>query len=171
MDKDKARLPDGRVFAIHNIKLEERYRHPDYDYTLGDGALSETGRIDLFELKSKKPNDPSFIARWDGGNRVFPHKIQYAVDIDIQGVSKAEQRRFRKGKGGYSGHHTTRASPDENRYEVLITTPSGVVFDATVSFNRHHGIAFTTKIDIVVTLRTVIMKAYQLARSSVRFCG
>jgi hypothetical protein len=60
MEKDKARMPDGRVFVIHNIKIEERYRHPDYACTRCNGALSETGRIDIFELRSTKPDHPSF---------------------------------------------------------------------------------------------------------------
>src|ERR1700692_2783857 len=120
MDRDKARSPDGRVFAISNLQLEERYRHPDYAFTEGNGQLSETGRIVLFELKSRKPGDPAFVARWDGGNRKFLHKIQYAVDIDILGVSGADQKQFRKGVGGYSGHHANRLSDTENRYNVLI---------------------------------------------------
>jgi hypothetical protein len=182
MDRDKARLPDGRVFLIHNIKIDERYRHPDYTCTLGDGALSETGRIDLFKLESTKPGDPSFVARWDGGNRSFLHKIRYDVDIDIIGVSARDERRFKKGRGGYGGHHTMRVKQDENKYDVRITVPAGVVFDATVSFNRRHAIEISAPIPSKVTvgmtkagwlakLISVIMYLYQLARSSVRLRG
>jgi hypothetical protein len=157
MDKDQARKPDGRVFAIRNIKIEELYRNPDYTCALGDGALSKTGRIVLFEVRSARSSDPSFVARWDGGNRSFLHKIKYEVDIDIVGVSKAEQRRFRKRRGGYKGHHTIRVNQDGNKYEVSIATPFGPVFEANVSFNQH-GIALTTTNGIIASLKSLITK-------------
>jgi hypothetical protein len=135
-------------------------------------------------LKSTKPGDPSFVARWDGGNRSFLHKIRYDVDVDIVGVSAGEERRFKKGRGGYGGHHTMRVKQDENKYDVRITVPAGVVFDATVSFNRQHAIENSAPISSEVTvgmtkvvagwlakLISVIMYLYRLARSSVRLRG
>jgi hypothetical protein len=166
MENAKARIPDGRVFVIRNIKIEERYRHPDYACTRCNGALSETGRIDIFELRSTKPDHPSFIARWDGGNRSFFRKIRYDVDIDIVGVSAGDERRFKKGKAGYGGHHTTRVNQGENKYDVLITVPAGLVFDATISFNRKHGMSIEAPVLSEVKVSTAKIAAGWLAKSS-----
>jgi hypothetical protein len=184
MDREKGRMPDGRVFVIHNINATTRYIHPNYDYVVGDGILSETGRVVIFELRPKQPDDPGFVARWDGGNRAIPDKIQYAVDIDIVGPSNAEQRRFRNDQNGYSGHHAHQPSDEQNTYEVYIKTPAGLVFDATISFNRQHGLVLPSTTGNVATLNTAkvkagmlakiksaIVKLYQLTRSSVGLRG
>jgi hypothetical protein len=145
MNRDKARLQDGRVFDIRDLNVEQRYLHPDYTYVKGDGKLSETGQLILFELKPNKESDPSFIARWDGGNRAIPEKIQYAVDIDMRGPSKAAEKKFRDGADGYCGHHTEKVSDTENKYRALIKTPNGRVFDATICFTKHHGLTIQTQ--------------------------
>jgi hypothetical protein len=84
---------------------------------------------------------------------------------------------IREGRHQFSWHkkqEQSRISPSdtvvvlmdqENKYEVLIVTLSGPVFDATVSFNREHGIMFPIKTGLITTVKRSIRRAYQLATS------
>jgi hypothetical protein len=144
--------PDGHVFAVRDIILDERHLDPDYERITGDGLLSPTGRVILFRLQPKIVEMPSFVARWDGGARTFLHKIRYDVDIDMENASKLARWRFRKGMGAYCGHHSVKLSPDENKYRVFIKGPKGVLYDADISFSRHHGVVPSIQTNILTTL-------------------
>ena len=140
MRKVKGRVPDGRVFEIRDINATIRCLHPDYEYLECDGRLADNDWLLIFELRPKITTLPSFKARWDGGNRSAPHTIRYDLDIDIHGVSDAEVEQFKKCKGGYSGHHTIQVD-GKNEYIVYLITPAGLIFDATISFSKHHALA------------------------------
>jgi hypothetical protein len=150
MRSPKGRVPDGRVFDIRDIKAEKRYLHPDYEYLEGDGSLADNDRLLVFELRPKISGLPSFVGRWDGGNRAIPNKIRYDLDIDIRNVSKEQIGQFKDCKNGYGGHHPVPVG--ENKYTVHLTTPAGLVFDATISFSKHHAILLTAAAHSSVTL-------------------
>jgi hypothetical protein len=181
MRKVKGPVPDGRVFEIRDINADTRYLHPEYEYLTGDRRIADDDRLIVFELRSKKAALPSFSARWDGGNRSVHSRIRYDLDIDI--LDPAETNRFKNEKDGYHGHHTIQVGT-ENKYIVDLKIPVvGLIFDATITFSRHHNLLRTASSDSEVTVTTskrqpsilemlkgVIMRSYQLARSSVRLC-
>ena len=180
MRRPKGRVPDGRVFDIRDIKADIRHLHLDYEYVAGDGSLADNDRLLIFELDPKISGLPSFVGRWDGGNRSIPSKIRYDLDIDIRDVSDEVVKQFESCKNGYGGHHTTQVGT-ENKYLVDLKTPTGLIFDATISFSKHHALLATAPIanNVTVTaatkracicqkLKAGIVRLYQLARSSVR---
>ena len=142
MRRLKGRVPDGRVFDIRDIDADTRNLHPDYEYVVGDGSLADNDRLLVFELRPKILDLPSFVGRWDGGNRAVPNKVRHDLDIDIRDVSDEQMRQFKGCKDGYGGHHTVQVG-SENKYIVHLTTPAGLVFDATISFSKHHAILLT----------------------------
>jgi hypothetical protein len=182
MRKPRGRVSDGRVFEISDIKADTRHLHPDYKYVVADGSLAENDRLLIFELCPKIAGLPSFAARWDGGNR--SGKVQYALDIDIRGVSDEEIKQFKRGKNGYCGHHAKQVG-NENKYHVRLKTPVALIFDATITFSRQHNLLASSSAigsEVTVTqekrrpsilkrLANGIMYLYQLARSSVRLRG
>lgn len=158
MRKPKGRVPDGRVFEIRDIKADTRYLHTDYQYVVGDGSLADNDRLLVFELRPKISGLPSFAARWDGGNRSVPRKIQYALDIDITGdVSPQDKKQFKTRKGGYFGHHTKQVG-SENKYIVYLTVPTALIFDATVTFSRHHKLLAAAPVGSEVTITPIKTK-------------
>jgi hypothetical protein len=175
MRKPKGRFPDGRVFEIRDINAEIRYRHPEYESIAGDGVLPDGNddRLIIFRLKSKNAGLPSFSARWDGGNR--SRLVRYDLDIDLVGDPE-EAKRFIRGELGYAGHHAIQIGT-ENKYNVYLTIPVvGLIFDATISFSKHHALLETAPVgnNLAVTaakkracicqkLTAGIMRLYQLA--------
>jgi hypothetical protein len=131
----------------------------------GDGKLPDANddRVIVFELRSKKPDLPSFSARWDGGNRSVPSSIQYDLDIDLIGAPR-EAKRFKRGEVGYARHHAIRVGT-ENKYNVCLKIPViGLIFDATITFSRHHALTLGATIGNKVTVDTIVNKESILAR-------
>jgi hypothetical protein len=142
---NKVRRQDGKVFEINGLTIGEGYLNPNYSLLKRDSAVLEaTGSFYIFELRPKSEGRPSFSGRWDGGSRDQRKVERYDLDIDISGVSIAEQRRFRNEENGYAGHHPKRiASTLAHVYKVSIRTPNdGVIFDGTVSFSVHRKMEF-----------------------------
>jgi hypothetical protein len=132
--EERVQRQDGKVFEIGNVAIEEeRYRSPDYKFEAEDCHLSSTGHLKIFRLTPISGKPPSFTARWDGGSRE-PGKERFELDIDMEGMSNDEIRKFKGDKCGYSGHHTVSDAPDSHRYQILLKTPNAMIFDATVSF-------------------------------------
>jgi hypothetical protein len=143
--ENKVQKQDGKVFEINNFTIDVRYLNPNYSLLKQDIAvLGATGRLDIFELRPKSGDGPSFLGRWDGGSRDQGKVGREDLDIDIRRVSKAEQHRFENGKNGYAGHRSIRiASTTERAYEVSIRTPTdNMIFDGTVSFGVLRKIEF-----------------------------
>ena len=84
MDRMSAQTADGRVFEIRDLKVDERFMHPDYLFEEADGTLAATRRLVLFKIIPKLTGYPSFVARWDGGNRAFLRKIRYSPQHGIE---------------------------------------------------------------------------------------
>jgi hypothetical protein len=127
---------DGKAFETYNVEIKTTFLDPRYRPPLEScNVIADTGPLNVFELMPISENLPSFKGRWD--------EKKEALDVDIEGVSKAEWRRFKDGRQGYSGHHSKRVSSAKGwAYEVSISTPGGMVFEATVCFNLLRKIGF-----------------------------
>jgi hypothetical protein len=137
-DKQKQ---DGKAFESFNIEIDVTYLNPKYMLSKQRvNVMTANGRLDVFEL-SPSGGGPSFIGRWDGGSRDPGKTERHDLDIDIYRVSHEQQRRFKKGERGYSGHHTTKVQSDRGRkYQVSLCTPDEKIFEGTVCFNLHRKI-------------------------------
>ena len=92
--EQRIRRQDGKAFVSYNIEIHEIYRDPMYSVSKEtSNVISGTGLLKVFELKLSH-GGPSFVGRWDGGSRDAGKKERYDLDIDIEGVSDQEQRRF-----------------------------------------------------------------------------
>jgi hypothetical protein len=132
-DKQKK---DGKAFETYNIEINTTYLNPKYTL-LKDTANVRTGEglLKVFEL-NPSGDGASFVGRWDGGSRDPGKKERYDLDIDIYGVSDEEKLRFKKGEGGFSGHHTSKVESDRgHKYQVSLCTPDEKTFEGTVCFN------------------------------------
>lgn len=166
------RVPDGRVFEIRDVKADIRHIHADYEYIEGDGSLADDDRLLVFHLRPKQSGLPSFVGRWDGGNRSIPTKIRYDLDVDIRGVPDREIKDFKRGKSGYRGHHTKQID-GQNKYILYLTTPAGLIFDATITFTKHHNLLSEGTVGSSVTLSTTKSLARistSLSRLFASFC-
>lgn len=139
---------DGKVFEIHDLRIDERYRSEEYSLSKVDlPAITPTGRLIIFELRLVGGSGPSFVGRWDGGSWSAGKQERDDLDIDIEGVSRSVVRQFERGKAGYSGHHSTRVPTVTTRaYQVCICIPEKMIFDGTVSFSvlRKMAVSATT---------------------------
>jgi hypothetical protein len=145
----RVQMQDGKVFEINNLTIDVRCLNPNYSLLKQDSAaLGATGRLDLFELRPQSGGGPSFFGRWDGGSRDQGKVERDDLDIDISGVSRAEQHRFESGKNGYAGHHSSRIPSTTGRaYEVSIRTRTdNMIFDGTVSFGVHRKMEFQASV-------------------------
>ena len=132
-DKQKE---DGKAFETFNIEIDVTYLNPRYALSKQRvNVMTANGRLDVFELNPSE-GGPSFIGRWDGGSRDPGKTERHDLDIDIYRVSRGQQRRFKKGERGYSGHHTTKVQSNRGRkYQVSLCTPDEKIFEGTVCFN------------------------------------
>jgi len=132
-DKQKE---DGKAFETFNIEIDVTYLNPRYALSKQRvNVMTANGRLDVFEL-NPSGGGPSFIGRWDGGSRDPGKTERHDLDIDIYRVSRGQQRRFKKGERGYSGHHTTKVQSNRGRkYQVSLCTPDEKIFEGTVCFN------------------------------------
>ena len=133
---------DGKVFEVRDFNVKMKYRSRNYELFPREGVLNSTGRLDIFELRPKLGNLPTFSARWDGGSREEGKTERSDLDIDITGVSAKESKRFKSGVGGYSGHHTDKMPNEGHTYQVSLRTPNEKIFEGTVSFTLHRRLAF-----------------------------
>jgi len=146
--EELVRKQDGKAFETQNVKiLQQTYLNPKYilsEQTANE--ISSTGQLNVFEIRPSG-DGPSFTGRWDGGSRDAGKKERCDLDIDIDRVSKRQQRRFKKGKGGYSGHHTAKVASDTGHtYQVSLCTPDERIFDGIVCFNLLRKLGFEASI-------------------------
>jgi hypothetical protein len=131
----KRSKPDGAT-SLSNLKVTPRYLHPDYKLQEDDLKRGETGLLRVFCVTPTNVRLPSFSARIDDGSSGY--RKQPELDIDIEGVSKAIARYFKKHLNGYGGHHADRSTdPGHRLFDVKIVVPSGKIFEGEVSFNVH----------------------------------
>jgi hypothetical protein len=101
------------VFEISNVEIEQTFLNPEYDLSQQPVAnISITGWLVIFNVTPKSRSGPCFVGRWDGGSRDARKTERYDLDIDINGISKAQQLLFKRGESGYSGHHAKKIPSD-----------------------------------------------------------
>jgi hypothetical protein len=151
--EQRVQQQDGKVFDVADLTINVRYQSQDYICQRGNGSLTPTGHLIVFKLTPVSSKPPSFVARWDGGSREPGKQERFDLDIDMVGMSKDEVEKFERGQAGYSGHHTTKIhAPTGHGYEILVKTPNGEVFDATVSFTLHRRQAVSISSSATVNL-------------------
>jgi hypothetical protein len=130
MDRKLARIEDGRVFSINNIKIEVNHLNINYSIHEFNGSeLTETGLLKLIEFRSSDESLPYFIVRWDEKN--------YTIDTDIYNCSKDVRKAFLKKQNGYNGHHTKLLNESPRLFKLEIFLPTLIVFRGTITFNAH----------------------------------
>ena len=141
--EQRVQQPDGKVFHVRDLEIEGPDQDRRYACKHGDGQLTPTGHLVVFELTPDCSTLPSFVARWDGGKRGPGNQERFDLDIDILGKPD-DVWTFKKRQAGYCGHHTKRIFSTKGwGYEVLVKIPSGVIFDATCRFTLHRRVGLT----------------------------
>ena len=102
MKKEQVARQDGKAFRTNTVRVEkEEYKDPQYTIeTYGSRGIGETGLLEIGRIVPVVSGLPRFLLRWD--------ERQEALDVNIEGISEAEVERFKRGQGGYKGHHTVR---------------------------------------------------------------
>lgn len=152
--EDRVLRQDGKVFEARDLRIDEQYRNEEYVLSKPDvPTITPTGQFVIFELRSVAPSGPYFVGRWDGGCRSVGKQERDDLDVDILGVSEAATRQFKKGVGGYSGHHSTKVPTLTGRaYRVCISIPQKMIFDGTVSFSALRKTEFSATTATMATV-------------------
>jgi hypothetical protein len=156
----RVQIEDGKAFETYNIEIHVMYLNPMYTLARDvSHAISRTGLLKVFELKPSH-NGPSFVGRWDGGSRGSGKQERFDLDIDIQGASDDDKRRFEKGEGSYAGHHTMRSDSDRGwKYQVCIRTLEGLIFEGNVCFNLHRKVGVSETLHLSDAAEATIIRA------------
>lgn len=143
LDPDKVRKKDGKARKPIKVDVSGGYSlNSDYRLQLCSGRpIGNTGLLVIFEIIPKFPTLPRFIGRWDEKADV--------LDVDIQKVSKAEGSKFKRGRGGYSGHHPAIISKTDREFHVNVQYCSNIVFDGVISFGLHRELELSDTEQIV----------------------
>jgi hypothetical protein len=118
-----------------SIEIEKTFLHSDYELQAeGSADATHTGLLRLFSIVSNNSSYPKFFGRYDARYDLSGWDRASAVDVDAQGLTNREKDDFKAGKGGFSGHHSTRT--DDGRHRILIATPKhGKVFEGLISMS------------------------------------
>ena len=120
---------EGRVNKVADLQVNQTRIHPDYTWLRGNCILSDTGQLEVLKVVRKSGDGPYFIARWD--------QRPQSLDIDMFGATESENRDFKAGKGGYSGHHPSQTANQNGRcFDVFIQTPLATIFEGTVCLSN-----------------------------------
>jgi len=116
-----------RVASVRKRYGEIIHIADGYTFTFPDMVfLSDTGHLVIFDVQT--PGGPNFQGRWD--DKAF------ALDIDVEGVSKLQKPRFRRSEEGSSGHHAEIVPTDgERKYHVNICFKGTKIFEGLICVN------------------------------------
>jgi hypothetical protein len=133
MGKGKAQRLQIWPNSADGIEIEVSFCHPDYELSAEASAVPTPSKLlRLFSLVPETSSDPTFFGRYDARDDLSGHNQASAVDVDASGLAAAEERDFKAGKNGFSGHHSTRTK--DGRHQILISTPQhGKIFEGTLS--------------------------------------
>ena len=148
------------MFHFRDFGLEEvRFLSPQLRFRGVRRHADPDGPPRHLPAERKRPIAAGFVARWDGGNRYG--REQFDLDIDMVNAGEDEIAKFRRDQDGYTGHHAVRTTDPtgHHRYEVTITTPLSVVFDATCSFTLHRQVSITVKAEARVWYHAQVVRA------------
>jgi hypothetical protein len=130
MDREKLKTI-GKVLSVRRRDVKDISLADDYKLDFPEKSfLTDTGLLVVFELKSS--DGPNFQARWDDAD--------YALDFDVLGVPKAQQRRFKHSEDGSSGHHSVLLPLDGERiYHANIVYKGKPIYEGMVSINLDYS--------------------------------
>jgi hypothetical protein len=90
--------PDGRVHSTRVKNKAVEYLAAGYSLrVLSENAITATGHTLVGEIVPDEPHLPTFQLRWD--------EKENCCNVDMLGSDGKAIRQFRKGTGGYRGHH------------------------------------------------------------------
>jgi hypothetical protein len=100
------------------------YKDTGYDLKIFPNRKCDvTGHIIFAELDPLNNQFPSFIFRWDHGDKV--------VDVDI--LLNNKDRKDLWNYEGYNGHHAKLFDNEVQEYSFLIETPGRKIFEGTIN--------------------------------------
>ncbi len=128
MDPRIVEKKDGKAFAVLKVHpLDGHFIAHSYELRCFDEIrISNTGWLKVFELVPHAVSEPRFIGRWD--------ERAEQLDVDITGVPESISQKFKRGSGGYNGHHSQRLATEGRQYKVAISIPEGKIFEAVMCF-------------------------------------
>lgn len=135
MGKSRAQRLQIWPNTANGIEIEVSFRHPDYELSAEASAVATPSKLlRLFSLVPATSSNPTFFGRYDLRDDLSGRNKASAVDVDVSGLTDAEERDFKAGKNGFSGHHSTRIK--DGQHEILISAPKqGKIFEGTLSMN------------------------------------
>lgn len=133
MGKGKAQRLQIWPNSAEGIEIEVSFCHSDYELSAEASAVATPSKLlRLFSLVPKTPSNPTFFGRYDARDDLSGRDKASAVDVDVPGLTDAEERDFKAGKNGFSGHHSTRTK--DRQHQILISTSKqGKIFEGTLS--------------------------------------
>ena len=152
MDIKKVEERDG-ARATLNVSEERKYIHPDYDLVLGEGEIGPTGLLAIATLKLKNSGTgvlPEFILRWDDKDD--------RLDVDSLSKLEKEQRLFRKGTGGYYGHHSVRISFSPRVFEIDLAWRGQLIYRGRLKFNLSIDVTARDEVALKDTASASLMR-------------
>lgn len=133
MGKRKAQRLQIWPNTADEIEIEVSFCHPYYELNSAASAVATPSKLlSLFSLVPKTSSNPTFFGRYDARDDLSGRNEASAVDVDVSGLTSAEERDFKAGKNGFSGHHSTRKK--DGQHQILISTPKHKkIFEGTLS--------------------------------------
>ncbi|MGB6687494.1 MAG: hypothetical protein WBE76_06595 [Terracidiphilus sp.] len=135
MGKSKAQRLQIWPNSANGIEIEVSFCHPDYELSAEASAVATPSKLlRIFSLVPETSSNPTFFGRYDARDDLSGRNKASAVDVDVSGLTDAEERDFKAGKNGFSGHHSTRTK--DGQHQILISAPKhGKIFEGTLSMN------------------------------------
>ena len=134
MDAKRAETKDGLSKEANDFEEHWNFLHPAYRVERGSCKWVGTGPLELLKIICIDDERLFFRGRWD---RRKENPAEDALDFDLSHPDRTKNEDFKYGRGGWSGHHTTRLKerhPDTRTFEIKIKSPDGLICDGTASF-------------------------------------
>jgi hypothetical protein len=133
MDAKRAEMKDGLSKEAGKPHVHLNFLHPAYRVEHGSCKWIGTGPLEILKIICTDDERLFFRGRWD---RCKENPAEDALDFDLFLPDGTKSEDFKYGRGGWSGHHTTRLverPPDTRTFEIKIKSPDGIICDGTVS--------------------------------------
>ena len=132
----------ARCDKVHIEPVYDYYCDREYKLKLYKTAkIKPNNLLIVGEMKPQKRSLPGFWFRWD--------ERANALDVDILGVPDSIKDLFKKGEGGYGGHHTNKVISDKRIYEADIRIPQTHVFHGFLGFHPFREVKINTNMGLV----------------------
>jgi hypothetical protein len=139
MDAKRAEMKDGLSIEAHDLQYRWNFLHPAYRVEQGGCKWVGTGPLEILKIICIDDEGMFFRGRCDRLKEKNTAKdtLDDALDFDLFLPDGTKSEDFKNGRGGWSGHHTTKLErpPDTRTFEIKIKSPDdGLICDGTVSF-------------------------------------